>query len=288
MDAVERTFGANLRNDKETKSFNFLPLKIVLSQFLSSERLGPRQVAEMSPFEHLLLRTYLIRFGYLTKTQQVDLAGQDIRALLKARCKRNSERQMLELVFKMVFKKLRHPFSESSRGKPYHSDMSPISLSAQENTRFYSHYFGNLLTEETPLEHFFVTEQILSDSALMVDYIAKIKASGLITRDIFKFVSKSGTTVDADNWDMQRYSIKGSQLFRRYKYRTADLVNKRLTNYEIVLNQFDPEKERDTLLRWMGIILRDLRLNPTVKIPCNVYELDEAVRLFLNYWVKPD
>ena len=69
IDAVKREFGGNLNDQQKAKNFNFLPLKIVWSQFLSNEKVSPEHVKNMSAFEHLLFRAFLVRFGYVTRTQ---------------------------------------------------------------------------------------------------------------------------------------------------------------------------------------------------------------------------
>lgn len=288
VEFAKREFGEELHNTQNSKIFDFFLLRKSLLQLLFGERLRKEHIKKMSPFEDLFLRTYLIKFGYETRTRQVDLTREKIASLLEVKCKCNSEKQMLAFALKAVFKKLMHPFSESNQGKDFQSDMSPLRLSREEQTQFYRFYFGHLLTETSRLDDYFFDEETLSDSARIVAYIAKISASDRIKRDIISFFSRKGNGVDVDNWDKSQFSIKGSELLRRHKYEIADKLSRRLTNYEIVLNQFDPKRDSDSLLLWMGIIFRDLHLYPQNWVCWNVFELEEAARLFLNYFMKPD
>ena len=279
--SVKRELGSKLNDRARTKTFNFLALKILWSQFLSGERIEAEYIRRLSPFEQLLFRTFLVRRGYTGSKSGAVLKRHWLESVSSRALCRNSEQSMLSIVLKAVFKRLMHPFSNSSVTKPFHSDMDLLPLSNSENNAFYSHYFGTGAERDCQ-----ISDRILRRSELMAEYIHKMGQSEQMRVDVFRFLYAPRERSDSWFQSPGHYSIGGSEVFRRHKYEIADKINKRLSNYEIVLNQFDPKHQSEQLLRWMAIILRDLGLNPEVNLPWNVVELEEAIQLFLRYFVK--
>lgn len=291
IETIRREFGQNLNDIHKNRNFNFLKLKIVWSQFLSNEKIKSNHFDKMSSFELLLFKTFLFRFGYLSKTKSSD--NEDLKRFpidlntiqnLAAKVKIvRTEQQMLECALKQVFKKLMHRFSLKNKDKQFYSDMGTIHLTANENEQFYRHYFGDLCDEQRTLNYFYITESILSSTVKMIDYIRKMKQSPRVLEEIKKFCFNFDNKKRFEDIEHSEISISGSTLLKRHKYDIADKINKRINNYEIILNQFNHKLEKNKIYRWMGIILRDLKLNPKVKIPWNIFELNESVKLLVKY-----
>ena len=275
---VKREFGHRLNDQTRVKPFNFLPLKVVWSQFLSGERVSPDYLKQFTGFEHLLFRTFMLRCGYKTNVEKLELDPRQLQTILQSTLRRNSERDMLQTALKAVYKKLMHSFSRQKGQKPFHSSMGVLRLDRAETSRFYSHYFG---AESSEADH--LSERILGDSWLMIGHIAKMGRSERMCTDVLKFLRAPQANPHLEMRAQRRYSISQSAALRRHKYDIADQINKRTTNYEIVLNQFDPDRESARVLRWMGTILRDLKLNPRVRLPCDAFQLEECFQLLLRY-----
>lgn len=285
LQLVRCDFGARINDVNRPKQFNFLKLKVVWSQFLTNEDIKRDMFSALSAFELLLLRAFLVRFGHLRSNQRLPAKAAELGALARVNRDYQCERVMLATVLKLVFKRLMHAFSKN-QDQPYHSDMRTVKLDRGENAEFYAHYFGGLTDASRSLQDFYICEEVLQDSTRMVRYIRWMGQSEPMRAAVFKFCSPGFRADMLGEFDPRSRSIAGSALLRRHKYYVADRINKRLNNYEIVLNQFDTVHDRQRVLRWMGVILKDLSLNPRLIVPCTIFQLERAVQLFMEYFTK--
>ena len=278
---VKREIGINLNFRGQTKQFNFHALKIVWSQFLSGERVSSDYLACMSPFEHLIFRVFLSRFGYVSRNCPRELDSHHLQKVLRVVLSRNSEKSMLQTALRAVLKKLMHPFCSGTDNKTFHSDMRPVSLTRSERGQFFAYYFQDGFEPDDE-----ALDSLMQDSLLMIQFIKKMSESERVQKDITKFLFSADTESERGFCHSGRYSVSQSLALRRHKYEIADKISKRLTNYELVLNCLSSKSNPELILRWMGLILQDLGLNPQVSVPCNVFELEEALGLFLQYFYQ--
>ena len=285
---IKEEFGISLSDRAKQKPFTFLHLKILWSQLLSAEEVNPAYFKDLGCFEHLIFRTFLFRFGYITELKEYP-SSRDDGAQIKETFNNiqqkykglRSEEEMLGFALKAVFKKLMHPFSRDSKQAEFFSDMRTIQLDPLESRRFYEHYFGQLEEYARDPKRFQITEKTLRDVGRMRAYICSMAKSPKLLRDVFRFLYRyragERVVLGKPGSDPRGFGV---DLVKRQKYDIADKVNKRVNNYEIILNQFDVCLDQQHIVRWLGVILRDLRLNPKVKVPWSLLELKEAVTFF--------
>ena len=271
------------QNNRNVKNFNFFNLKSVLSRFLLNKELCEKTLNKLSAFERLILQTCLVTHGYIPQNQRFCLSKQNLSGLLVVKLKMNSLGRMLRLALKYVLKHLKCPFAAGRVHKSFYSETGPTSLDPHGNARFNNRYFGAELARLTQLEHHYFTEDSLSRSQFF--FTNKSRQSRLcpVFKDIQKYVLGKSPCIDRRNFSSCVYSIDGSQIAEHHKYVIREKIGQKLASYEIELNQFDPQKDQTQILEQMGLILRDLRLNPRAEIPCNILELDEAVQMLLSY-----
>lgn len=279
---VKKCFGSKLGDSRRPKRFNFMPLKVVWSQFLCNESISKAQFDRMSAFERLLFAKFLLRFGYIRRNGSVpfDLESTAVERLLKDYQSSKTENQLLAFAVREVFKRLMHPFSDRLGNIPFHRDMRLVRLNQRETHRFYAHYFGGCMDT---IKRARLSDKIFADSSALREYITTVLSqSSRLLDEIVGYCWKEKRGVSFDEVNPNELNISYSQLLERYKYDTADKINRRINNYEIVLNNFDPVEDQEDILHWMRLILRDLGENPKVKIPFNVFEVNDAMQHMLS------
>lgn len=273
---IKKKFGNGLNDKNRFKHFNFLSLKIVWSQFLTKERINKNHLKKLTSFEKLIFQSFLIRFGYVQKGRQFKLTVQNLEKLQNLTNLRiKTEKQMLSYSLKQIFKRVMYPFFNKKRNSKFLMDMRMIHLTRAECLKLFGHYFQKTLQKNENLNEFIISEGTLKSSESMIKYISKLVRST-------EMVEVIGNYLGWYSKEKMKYKDFGN-IYKRQRYEIADKINKRINNYEIILNQFHGDKERKRVFHWMGIILRDLRLNPKLKIPWSLPELKESLKLLKKY-----
>ena len=282
---IKYKFGDKLTDKRKTKWCRFINLKIVWCQFLCNEKINQEKFKKMNAFEKILLQTFLKRNGYLLMEDEDELTYQKLSKLNEIKCKgfqyQRTEKEMLDFSIKQVFKKLMYSYFNKIPGKEFFSDMRMISLNREQNYKMFQDLFSEALEKHESVEDFFINEHIMSNEKRMIEYIQKMSRSKKIKGIFADYLSKQG---EYKNKIIGKKFSK--EFYKRHKYDIADKLNKRINNYEIILNQFDPDMEESYILEWLGIIIKDLALNPRVKIPWNISDLDKSMTFFLDRFYK--
>lgn len=273
---IKKQFGIQLNDKNMQKQFNFLSLKIVWCQFMSNEKISASHIQSLSAFERVLLKTYLMRFGFIQKGRPFELTQSGLARLQRrSNVHIRSEKEMLAYALKQVFKRVMYPYFNKDGGKKFITDMRAINLSRVECLRLFGDLFGKILRKHEKLDDFLITEKTLMSSKSMIAYISRLARSERLVGIIESYLERQ-LKKNAENRHF-------GNIYLRHRYDIADKINKRINNYEIILNQFDAEKERKRIFQWMGIIIQDLMLNPKLKIPWTILELEDTIKLFQAY-----
>ena len=76
----------------------------------------------------------------------------------------------------------------------------------------------------------------------------------------------------------KKSNMSTNLLFIKYKNKSYYNINKRVTNFEIVLNKFANE-DKDILLNWIFYVIRDILMNPNIKLPKTYVEVNNSLNL---------
>jgi hypothetical protein len=264
MNLVKNTFGFKITDQNKFKYFNFKYLKIIWFQFLSNEKLSKSYFKKMTSFEKIIFKTFLIRAGYIIKNKRFDMTYKEVVKLQQTLLL--TEKKMLTFVLKEVLKKLIYPFIPKYSNFDFYSDLNEYEISYKTLQSMFSEYFHEVLKPNESIDDYLFSNQTFGTTESIINYIQKISCSKKLCNEI------------EDYFNNQKQNI-----FKRYKREIADKIKKRVSNYEIILNQFDHQIEKKSILKWMGRIIKDFALNPKVKIPLGVLELEESIKTFSNY-----
>ena len=284
---VQKIFDENLDDSKKSKIFNFLNLKIVWVQFLWMQKISRRHLEDLTPFEKILFRTFLIRFGYLPKNKEFDFSWEQLRRLqISSNSIVMTEKEMLECVFRQVLKRLMYPYFAKASLRNYNGDMRTVNLRYKENLKFCQDYFKEHIDSTENIKDYLINEGIFKSTKSMIAYLKKISRSTKMCKEIDEFLKSDSRILSNAFENSKSRNANACNIVERYNKEIADKICKRVTNYEIVLNQFDPKIEQKKVLKWMGVMIKDLSLNPRTRIHFSVSQLKESILLFNKYLNK--
>ena len=90
--SVPSRLGDSLTDPGRSKAFEFLPLNAVLTQFLTAERVCPKNFKKLNAFQRRLFRMFFLNEGYITGNQRLTLDSTFLQTLLPNAPDRNSKR----------------------------------------------------------------------------------------------------------------------------------------------------------------------------------------------------
>ena len=238
-----------------------------------------------------MFKSFLIRRGYIKNYSNFECndLGYDLFCEKLFEIKKyifdhsRTETELLSCGLKRSFDYLMQKFVRQNKRKDIFALMQYQKLSDSEITSFYDYYFSHLKSYKENSRSFYLTRQILGDRNKMQKYIHKIKKSEHLIRDIKGILNYQNP--NKLNFRQKPIDLD-CELLKREKYSIAHKINERLSNYENVLNQFNPVYDEGKIVRWMGIILRDLQMNPNTNISWNLLEVGKAIEMLSCYLEK--
>ena len=285
INQIKTSFRGNISERKKSKHFNFMNLKFVFCQFLSEESINKEYLQKLSAFEQTILVCFLKRYKYFDESIEPSFClintPEKLEALRSKSKGKLSELQVYQIAIREIFKKLMYSFCQGQKKFSFYKNMKIIHLNKQETNDFYTHYFKDCTKEGEEIKDFFISESMLLDLEKITEYTNKMKQSKKMIDDILKYFLDP--KANASNFKQYLEEDEfGKEFIRRIKFNIADKVNKRVNNYEIVLNQWDACEDKKKIIMWMSIIYRDFMRNPNVKVPNQISNVQESVKRFLK------
>lgn len=285
---IKQKFGHFLNDKNMVRNFNLINLKVVWAQFLLNKTISRSHLKQMSSFEKIIFLTYLRRFGYI---QNVDkyINLKNINELEKLNnSNQKSEKQLLAFALKLIFKKIIYSYFNKDSKRPFEKDNRPIRISKQEKVKMTHDYFSENLKTNKSIEDFIINEEILTKTSSMLEFIKKMASSqkmcDFIDKHLESKLELNSNISGKINCNTGNSKSTVQTFYLRQQTEILNNINQRITNFEIILNQFSPIMEKEKIFKWMGIIIKDFKLNSKLNVCWGFDEINEAFQLFLKYF----
>ena len=278
IESIKSELSFYITDVNKNKNFDFVSLKILWSQFISGEPIAQSPSRKLSGFEKQVFSMYLKRAGYIP---QPILISDDLKEITELQNdtfeSKKSTKELLVFALKNIFKKLMFSFFYES-DTSFFTCFKTIQLTALESKMFYEYYFGDVANEMSlNICNFYLTKEVLNDERSMLLYLEKMAKSDLMIIEINKYLNVNVLEEDESDLAKLKRKILQSDSYKKQKYEIANHIDKRVNNFEIVLNQFDESKQANEILRWMKIILNDIKFNPKFRIPWNLSDFLQSM-----------
>lgn len=285
---IKDKFGSSLNDKNMEKHVNLINLKIVWAQFLLKRKISRSHLKGFSAFEKIIFLVYLRRFGFIADIKKYGKLDDAAAIEQLSNLNQKSENRLLRFALKQMFKKIMYSFFNKHPRRRFETDLRPIKISKNENVKMTCHYFSDIMREDESIEDYMITEDTLSRTSSMVHFIRRMARSPRMCAFVDACFGKSGSDesgflaqISCKPGDL---NSKTNQLLLRQQNEILNKINQRVTNFEIILNQFNPVFEKNKIIEWMAIIVRDFKLNPNLNVCWGFGELKESFQVFFKYF----